>query len=275
MAPRVSASVTMAWHWDLGRCVEAWSALGLAAIGITRAGLEAYGRERGMRELSASGLAVANYQGVPVYDLRDPSRAAERRDRALPYLDVAAELGADCVYVATGPRAGRAWDDAAAIVVEQTAALLPELHERGLRLALEPVHPLRQDITFLNTVADTMDVVRAVDDDAVGYVFDVWHLWWERGVEQRARESAGRVFSVQVSDHKARTMRTMDRAMPGAGIAPVGTLLRALHEGGYDGWWDLEVISDDNEAVGYREAVRAAVDAFGAVWDAAVPAARR
>jgi sugar phosphate isomerase/epimerase len=221
-----------------------------------------------MRELADSGLAIANYQGVDVFDLRDPSRFRARQERSLVYLDVAAELGADCVYVATGPRGALSWEEAARQVVEQTVALLPDLYARGLRLALEPVHPLRQDITFLNTAADTLDVLRAIDDPAVGYVFDTWHLWWERGVEQLARSSAHQVFNVQVSDHKAKTMRTMDRAMPGAGIAPVGRLLHALADGGYTGWWDLEVISDDNEAMGYEVALVAALRAFDEVWAA-------
>jgi sugar phosphate isomerase/epimerase len=262
----ISASTTMAWNWGLGQCIDAWVRVGVPAIGITRAQLEEYGRDVGMRQLRDSGLAIANYQGVDVYDLRDPSRYPERQDRALPYLDVAAELEADCVYAATGPRGDLTWSEAARHIVEQTAALVPELHARNLRLAIEPVHPLRQDITFLNTAADTLDVLRAVDDHSVGYVFDTWHLWWERGIEDRARESAPKVFNVQVSDHKAKTMRTMDRAIPGAGIAPIGRLLHALADGGYDGWWDLEVISDDNEAMGNERALAAAVQALRDAW---------
>ena len=192
----------------------------------------------------------------------------ERQARSLQYLDVAVELGADCVYAATGPRGARSWSEAARHIVEQTVALLPELHARDLRLAIEPVHPLRQDITFLNTAADTIDVLEEIDDPSVGYVFDTWHLWWERGIEEPRGSSASRVFNVQVSDHKAKTMRTMDRAVPGAGIAPLGRLLHALADGGYRGWWDLEVISDDNAAVGYEVALATAVRALHDVWAA-------
>jgi sugar phosphate isomerase/epimerase len=258
----------MAWDWDLGQCIDAWTRVGLPAIGITRAELEDYGRERGMQQLRDSGLAIANYQGVNVYDLRNPARYAERQANSLVYFDVAAELGADCVYVTTGPRGVLAWSEAGRHVIEQTVALLPELHARGLRLAIEPIHPLRQDLTFLNTAADTIDLVQAVDDPAVGYVFDTWHLWWERGIEDLARSSAPQVFNVQISDHKAKTMRTLDRAMPGAGIAPLGRLLHALADGGYTGWWDLEVISDDNAAVGYEVALTTAVAALHDVWAA-------
>jgi sugar phosphate isomerase/epimerase len=76
------------------------------------------------------------------------------------------------------------------------------------------------------------------------------------------------VFNVQESYHKAKTMRTMDRAAPGAGIAPLGRILRALADGGYAGWWDLEVISADNEAMGNELALATSVQALEDVWDA-------
>ena len=132
----ISASTTMAWNWDLEQCIDAWVRVGVPAIGITRAQLEAHGREDGIRRLRESGLAIANYQGVDVYDLREPSRYAERQDRALEFFDVAAELEADCVYAATGPRGDLTWSEAARHIAEQTAALVPELHARNLRLAI-------------------------------------------------------------------------------------------------------------------------------------------
>ena len=124
----VSASTTMAWDWDLGQCIEAWTRVGLPAIGITRAQLEDYGRERGMQQLRDSGLAIANYQGVNVYDLRDPARFAERQAKSLVYFDVAAELGADCVYVTTGPRGGLLGG-----LADRTLALRVARHLRPLR----------------------------------------------------------------------------------------------------------------------------------------------
>src|SRR5205823_9717523 len=134
-------------------------------------------------------------------------------EASLEYLDIAAELQADCIYTTTGPRGQLTWDEAGQRVVDQTRRLLPALHERNLRLALEPIHPLRQDLTFLNLAGDTLDLLRQIDDPTVGYVFDFWHLWWQRPALELARTSAAQIFSVQVSAHKPATMRTLDRAM--------------------------------------------------------------
>jgi sugar phosphate isomerase/epimerase len=259
MHPRLSANVTMAWNWDLGRCIETWARLGIPAIGITLTGLESYGRRKGIRQLKDAGLKIANYQQFQPYRLADPSEFPARRDAALEYLDIAAEIEADCIYTLTGPRGALSWDEAGKRVVDQTLQLLPALHERNLRLALEPIHPLRQDLTFLNLASDTLDLLRAIGDPSVGYVFDFWHLWWQRPILELARTSAAQIFSVQVSDHKEVTMRTLDRAMIGQGITPIDDLMRALDAGGYNRYYDLEIISPDNEAIGYENAVAQAV----------------
>jgi sugar phosphate isomerase/epimerase len=267
MLTRLSANVTMTPNWDLGQAIDAWCRLGIPAIGVTKAGLEEYGVTRGIGKLRASGLRVANYQQVAPYELHEPGRFAQRLEATRRQFDIASELQADCIYVLTGPRSGLTWDQAGDRLVEQTQALLPDLHERGMRIALEPLHPLRQDLTFINMADDAVELVRRVGDPAVGYVFDFWHLWWQRSALRLAQATAGLVLSAQPSDHKEVTLRTLDRAMFGAGIAPVRELVQALEDGGYQGYYDLEVISPDNEQKGYDSALREACDGFEDIWN--------
>jgi sugar phosphate isomerase/epimerase len=262
----------MAPRWTLAECVDGWRRAGLAGIGVTRPALERVGEREAVRILSSSGLRVASLQNLDPFDVVDPSRFDALLATTLHQLDLAAELRADCLYACTGPRGHLDWDEAADRLVEQVERLLPHLHDRGVRLAIEPIHPLRQDLSFLNTASDTVELVERVDDPAFGYVFDVWHLWWERAALELARRSAPLAFSVQVSDHKAVTMRTLDRAVPGAGVAPVAALVGALEAGGYRGLYDLEVLSDDNETRGYDEtlaqSVRGFAEAAGGLEDA-------
>jgi sugar phosphate isomerase/epimerase len=184
----------------------------------------------------------------------------------LKELDLAVEMGAECVTAMVGPRGDIPWDVAADRLVDQTIAVLPEIHARNLRLATEPVQPLRQDVSFINLASDIVDIVRAVNDPSFGYIFDTWHLWWQRDIEEVARESADQIFVVQVSDHKAMSMRTQDRAMPGGGIIPLRRLLQALVDGGYTGWWELEVLSDDNEKIGFEKALEMGRRSLSDLW---------
>jgi sugar phosphate isomerase/epimerase len=252
----------MAPAWDLAQCVAGWRRAGLAAIGVTIDRVEALGVSRAVEVLLSSGLKVANLQGIDPFDVVHPERFDERLSRTLPYLDLASTLNADCVYACSGARGGLDWEVAADRLVAQVATLLPHLQERGVRLALEPIHPIRQDLSFVNLATDVEDILARVPDPSVGYVYDFWHLWWQRDAMAVARRTATRVVSVQPSDHKPVTLRTLDRAVPGQGIAPVGALLAALEGGGYSGFYDLEVLSPDNDEKGYDRALEETITGF-------------
>ena len=54
-----------------------------------------------------------------------------------------------------------------------------------------------------------------------------------------------RFAGVHVADHRDPTRGWADRALPGDGDAPVADALAALEDAGWDGFYDLEIFSDD------------------------------
>jgi sugar phosphate isomerase/epimerase len=259
---RLSACVLMAPGWDLAQCVEGWQRAGLSAIGVTGDSVDRVGIDRGVDVLLSSGLKVANFQGLGPFDVVHPERFYDQLPDMVAFLDVAVALRADCVYACCGARGDIEWEVAADRLIAQVEALLPHLRQRHVRLALEPIHPIRQDLSFVNLASDIEELLARLPDSSVGYVYDFWHLWWQRGAIDVARRTAGRVLSAQPSDHKAVTLRTLDRAVPGEGIAPVGALVRALEAGGYRGFYDLEVLSPDNEERGYDRTLQETIAGF-------------
>ena len=95
------------------------------------------------------------------------------------------------------------------------------------------IHPLRQDLSFLNTLGDAREIARGAGRGG-GYVLDLWHSGWERGLlDTIRRDAARRIHAVQISDYKRVTMRTMDRALLGRGILPLRQIIAILEEHGY------------------------------------------
>jgi len=94
-------------------------------------------------------------------------------------------------------------------------------------------------------------------------VLDFFHSGWERRLLEAVRaDAAVRIHAVQISDVKRVTLRTMDRALLGKGILPLRAIVRALERGGYRGWYEAEIISDDFERMGYERALRQTRAAF-------------
>ena len=255
---RLTIGHYMLRRWSLEEDVRHLERLGFRSISLASTKFDAYGPARAIRLLRGSSLRVAHLGSYGRFgtDRRTIRRGMERVRRAIDHLH---QLGGHALFVLSGGREGASWERAAAVCRDAYAALLPEANDAGIRLAIEVIHPLRQDLSFVNTLADA----REIAGPGGGYVLDFFHSGWERRLLDTIRRDAPRrIHAVQMCDYKRVTMRTMDRALLGKGILPLRAIFRALEQAGYRGWYEAEIISDDLEAMGYERALRQTRTAF-------------
>ena len=258
---RLTVGHYMMRQWSLEDDVRHLERLGFRSISLASTKLDAYGPARAIALLKGSALKVAH---VGSYGRFGTTRATQKAGmeqvrRAIGWVH---ELGGDVLVVIAGARDGVTWERAAKVYADAYAALLPEATTAGIGLAIEVIHPLRQDLSFVNTLADACEMARGAGPRG-GYVLDVWHSGWERRLlETIAKDARRRIHAVQLSDYKAATMRTLDRALLGEGILPLRAIVRTLERGGYRGWYEAEIISDDIDAMGYERALRYTRDTF-------------
>jgi sugar phosphate isomerase/epimerase len=260
-ADRLSIGHYMLRRWSLAEDVRHLERLGFRSISLASSKLEAYGVERAVRLLRASSLRVAH---VGSYGWFGTERASVRRgiEQVRRMIERVHRLDGAALFVLSGGRDGATWEAAARTFRDAYARLVPEATAAGIHLAIEVIHPLRQDLSFINTLADAREIARAAGPRG-GYVLDFFHSGWERRLlETIRRDAARRIHAVQMSDYKRVTLRTMDRALLGKGILPLRAILRALEHGGYRGWYEAEIISDDLERMGYERALRQTRAAF-------------
>lgn len=258
---RLTIGHYMMRRWTLAEDVRALEKLGFHSISLASSKMDAFGWERGIRLLRSSSLRVAH---VGSYGRFGTERATIRKgvERVRRAIDQAHRVGAAALFVIAGGRDGADWERAARVLGDAYARLLPEATAAGLQLALEVIHPLRQDLSFLNTLDDAARLARAAGRRG-GYVLDVWHSGWEpRLLTILERDAARRIHAVQLSDYKRVTLRTMDRALLGRGILPLRAIIATLERGGYRGWYETEIISDDVERLGYERVLRQTRSAF-------------
>jgi sugar phosphate isomerase/epimerase len=258
---RLTVGHYMLRRWSLEDDVRGLESLGFRSISLASTKLAAYGAARAIRLLRSSDLRVAHLGSYGRFGVerRSIRRGMDEVRRALGWLHT---LGGDVLVVISGGRDGAAWDRAARAYTDAYAELLPEAEAAGTRLAIEVIHPLRQDLSFINTLGDAREIARRAGRRG-GYVLDLWHSGWERGLEETIRRDAGRrIHAVQISDYKRDTMRTLDRALLGKGILPLRDLFGGLEQGGYRGWYEVEIISDDVERLGYERVLRHTRAAF-------------
>jgi sugar phosphate isomerase/epimerase len=220
--------------------VRAYTTAGADGIGIWELKLD----DGSLEEFRASGLGSATAVPLvpsvhPLPLLEGPDTVRERVDSLLRSLEVLAAYEPAAILCFTGPGDR----ETALLGVREIAR---EAERLGLRLALEPFQ--REGIeswSILNTLGDAAQFVEEVGSDAVGIQFDVWHLWNTREVLDEIPRYAHLIAGVHVNDWREPTRGWADRVLPGNGAADLPALLGVLDDVGWEGFYDLEIFSDN------------------------------
>ena len=220
--------------------VRAYVAAGADRIGVWEIKLGGDSLE----EFRASGLrcatAVPSVPSVhPLPLLPGPETPRERVDALLRSLEILAPYAPSAVLCFSGPGDR----DTAVRGVREIAR---EAERLDLTLALEPFQ--LEDIenwSILNTLGDAAGFVDEVGSDAIGIQFDTWALWNTPGLFDEIPRYAHLIAGVHVSDWREPTRGWADRVLPGDGIADLSAILGVLEDVGWEGFYDLEIFSDN------------------------------
>ena len=251
--------------------VRAYTEAGVDGIGIWEIKLG----DDSLEEFRASGLgsatAVPTVPSIhPLPLLPGPGSARERVDTLLRSLEVLAPYEPAAILCFTGPGDR----DTAVRGIREVAR---EAERLGLRLAVEPFQLEGiESWSILNTLGDAAEFVEEVDSDAVGIQFDVWHLWNSADVLDAIPRHAHLIAGVHVNDWREPTRGWADRVLPGDGAADLPAILGVLEEVGWNGFYDLEIFSDNGAFgsaypdslwdVDAAELARRGRDAFAQCW---------
>jgi sugar phosphate isomerase/epimerase len=220
--------------------VRAYAAAGVDGIGIWELKLG----DGSLEEFRASGLgsatavpAVPSVHPLPL--LPGPETVRERIDSLLRSLEILAPYEPAAILCFTGP-------GERASAVRGVREVAREAQQLGLRLVVEPFQLEGiESWSSLNTLGDAAEFVEKVGSDAVGIQFDVWHLWNTPDLLEEIPRYAHLIAGVHVADWREPTRGWADRVLPGDGAADLPAILGALDDAGWDGFYDLEIFSDN------------------------------
>jgi sugar phosphate isomerase/epimerase len=194
----------------------------------------------------------------------DPERRIEALCQGIRRLGA---FSPEVVLSCTGPAAELGDQRARSIVVEGLRQAARTAAEVGTRLGIEPMREqVRDTQTIICSIEDALKLIEEIGDDRVGIVFDTWHLWDSPHVLESARRFAPHIIGVQVADYRDPPRSARDRTIPGEGCANLPRLFDALEAGGYSGWYDIEIFSDELWKLEPEEFAQRSVDGLRRVW---------
>jgi sugar phosphate isomerase/epimerase len=262
--PRFSISQVSTLAASFADDLRAYAAAGVDGVGVWELKLGDGPDDEALEQLAASGLGSATAVPLvpsilPLPLLPGPEDPAERIASLCASLRRLAAFGPSAVVCLTGPAGDRQPDEARRIVVEGLRVIAREAEQAGVRLALEPFQrEVLDDWSIINTLSDAAALIDEVGSPAVGIQFDVWHLWNTPDLLDEIPRHAHLLAGVHVGDWREPTRGWADRVLPGEGAADLPAILGVLEDVGWEGFYDLEIFSD-NGAFGSAYA--------GSLWD--------
>lgn len=249
--PKFSVSEITTFHQTYEQDLAIYPEAGAEGIGIWEFKLPEGGDADSVAKLRDSGLSATtcipgtlSIFPVPFPGPEDP---AERTEGLCAAIRRFAPFEPVTVLCLTGHPGDHDPAEARQIVVEGLRRAARVAAEYGIWLGVEPLH---RDVyghwSMIGTIPETIDLLDEVGEPNAGLLFDVYHLWDTEDLIGEIQRHAGRLVpSVHICDWRDPTRNDFDRVLPGEGIIDLPAIFGALEVGGYDGWMDLEIFSDD------------------------------
>ncbi|MCU0794182.1 MAG: sugar phosphate isomerase/epimerase [Opitutaceae bacterium] len=234
--------------WSLDEAVPRYAAAGVKGITVWRQALEG-------RDVTASGRLIRDH-GLSIVSLCRggffPALGAADRAKAIDEnrrcIDEAAALGAPMIVLVCGAVPGQSLVESRRQITAGIAAVLPHAQAAGVKLAIEPLHPMyANDRSAVNTMSQARAMCRELASPYVGIAADVYHLWWDDTLETELKASGreGTLFAFHICDWRTPTTDFLnDRGLMGEGCIPIRQIRGWAEEAGFRGFNEIEIFSN-------------------------------
>ncbi|MFH0519567.1 sugar phosphate isomerase/epimerase family protein [Streptomyces sp. M41] len=230
---------------------DACGQLGITHVGLWREPVQAYGLQATAELVRDAGLTVTTLCRGGFLTAIDPKERAGAMEDNRRAVDEAATLGTSVLVLVSGglPTGSRDLHGARERIADALGELGPYAEERGVKLAIEPLHPMyASDRCVVSTLAQALDLAERFPARQVGVAVDTYHVWWDdTAPAQIARAgAAGRIHTFQLADWTTPLPQGVltGRGQLGDGAVDLREWQGYVEAAGYTGAIEVELFND-------------------------------
>ncbi|MEV7884503.1 sugar phosphate isomerase/epimerase family protein [Streptomyces sp. NPDC002817] len=248
---------------------DACGRLGIVNVGLWREPVQTYGLEATAKLVRDAGLTVTTLCRGGFFTAIDAGERAAALDDNRRAVDEAATLGTDTLVLVSGglPAGSKDLHGARERIADALAVLGPYAEERGVKLAIEPLHPMyASDRCVVSTLTQALDLAERFPAHQVGVTVDTYHIWWDDNAPaQIARAGAsGRIHTFQLADWTTPLPEGVlnGRGQIGDGAIDMREWQGYVEAAGYTGAIEVELFNDGLWARDGREVLAETAERF-------------
>ncbi len=243
--------------WNIRQCIENFNAAGIGAITIWRNVLEGQNLQLVKRMLSDYGMKVVSVARGGFFPSVEKNKREEAIMDNLVAIEQAEAVGAPLLVLVCGADGRQSLEASREQIKEGILRILPEAKSAGVKLAIEPLHPMYAgDRSAVNTMAQANQMTEEINDPFVGVAVDVYHLWWDNTLQQEIIRCGRnkKLFAFHVCDWKVPTVDFLnDRGLMGEGCINIPEIRGWMENAGFNGYNEVEIFSDKYWAMDQKE----------------------
>ena len=265
-APRYSVCEWSTPHNDVWQDIEQAARTGAVGLGLAEQKLPKGQDDRVREAMAEHGLRATGCVPAP-HTLswtfffpdgeRDPAKILTGLQESIKRL---AEFDPVCILIAPSGSSPVVGPEEMAHIRHALQVLDQTAGELGQRIAIELITPWdeengrrstnRSDTPELLSLPGMVGFIDELGLSNSGVLWDLWHSWNEPDLHESLRMYVDRLEGVvHVNDVTPDEHGFSDRSLPGQGRGVLPDAIATLLEAGYDGFWELEVFSDDGTMV--------------------------
>ena len=218
----------------------------IRACGIEINMLEEYGVDKGIELVKSLPLQVTHMAPIGFFTQETEDEYLAAREKDKERILIAERLGTDVVLAVAGPMQNMRPSEAKRQLIRGLRELGDFAVQHGIKIGFEPIHHMySESYSFVNTLADALEIIDIVDRDNVGVFLDTYHIWQEPAILETIQKAKGRIVGCHINDWRPVTRHHSDRTIMGRGCIPLKEFLSAVISAGWDDWFDVEIFSDE------------------------------
>lgn len=236
--------------WSLETAARKYSAAGVKGISIwlDSARAHADGLAAAGQMVRDEGLDIVSYVRGGFFPALEASDRQKAIDENKQIIDEAAELGAPLIVLVVGATPGQSLFDSRQQITDGIAAVLPHAEAAGVKLGIEPLHPMYADSrSAVSTMAQSNAICDALNHPYLGIALDVFHVWWDDQLEEQTRIAGekDRLFAFHICDWKDQPEDMLnDRGLMGEGVIDIPQIRSWVNASGFSGYEEVEIFSN-------------------------------
>ena len=235
-------------HWNIEEAAKNFSAADVKGITVWRDTLKGRDIKQTGNMLREHGLSVVSLCRGGFFPNKDAQKRQAAIDDNRKAIEEAVELGTSLLVLVCGAEPLQSLEDSRKQIKDGIEELLPLAEAAGVKLAIEPLHPMYADTrSAINTLSQANDMAEALNSPWVGIAVDVYHLWWDPSLEKEIKRCGenGNLLAYHVSDWKVPTTEMLlDRGLMGEGCIPLKQIRSWVESTGFNGFNEVEIFSN-------------------------------